>query len=151
MTRAIDHLEELHNNPFIFSPLFPVFYKALGEKPHNSLLAYLLLPLVLYQESNTFLKNANSRSSMRTMVDKPSRLFGLQQRIVEYREITNLSIQHAIDNGALLSSERASYKSGETKLPTILTEMSRPASKLGLLFAPFDVPSIFRTVGVKSL
>src|ERR1700728_2186022 len=98
MSNAIQSLRVLHNNPFIMAPIFPSFFKSLGEKRNGILLAYLILPLVLPPASRKFLTNAKSTSSLMTLAGKPGmreRLYGLEERIVEYREITNVTIQHA--------------------------------------------------------
>jgi hypothetical protein len=156
MSNAIQSFAVIHNNPFIFGPLFPSFYGSLGEKPKGILLSQLVLPLVLYPASQKFLVNAKSTSSVMTMVGKPGkrdRLYGLEERIAEYRELTNTSIQHEIDIGVLsidenLSVDVNSYRSIN---PSYFSDYRKAASRLGYLFAPFDVPTIYRILGVKKL
>ena len=77
MSNAIQSFAIIHNNPFIFSPIFPVFYSAISHKPKSLLLSYLVLPIVLFPESKKFLVNARSTSSMRTLVSERDRLYGL--------------------------------------------------------------------------
>ena len=45
MSNAIQSFGVLHNNPFIFGPIFQPFFEALGEKPKSILLSYPILPL----------------------------------------------------------------------------------------------------------
>lgn len=156
MSNAIQSLGALHNNPFIFAPLFSPFYKSLGEKPKSVLLSYLVLPFVLYPESRTFLVRATKRSSLRTLMGKRGereRIYGLDERIAEYRWLTNTSFQHTVDMGVLQIRETLSVDvvSDWSTDPMCSPEQLKAAHRLGLLFAPFDVPTIYRTIGVKKL
>jgi hypothetical protein len=156
MSNAIKSFAVIHNNPFVFGQLFPSFYSSLGKKPKGILLSYLILPLVLYPASQKFLVNAKSTSSLMTMVGKPGkrdRLYGLEERIAEYWELTNTSIQHEIDSGVLsideiLSVDVNSYRSDNSPY---FSDYRKAANRLGYLFAPFDVPTIYRIFGVKKL
>lgn len=153
MSNAIQSLGVLHNNPFIFAPLFSPFYKSLGEKPKSFLLSYLVLPLVLYPKSRTFLVRARSNSSIRTLMSKRERIYGLDERIAEYRELTNTSLQHAVDMGVLHVRENLSVDviADWTTKPMCSPDQRKAASKLGILLAPFDVPTVYRTIGVQKL
>jgi hypothetical protein len=156
MSNAIESFAVIYNNPFIFGTLFPSFYNSLGEKPKGILLSYLVLPLVLYPASLKFLMNAKSTSSVRTMVGKPGerdRLYGLEERIAEYRELTNMSIQYEIDIGMLNIDENFSVNvnSYRSTNSLVFPDYQKAASRLGYLFAPFDVPTIYRILGVKKL
>jgi len=156
MSNAIQSLGVLHNNPFLFAPLFSPFYKSTGEKPKSVLLAYLVLPFVLYPESHTFLVRATKRSSIRTLMGKRGereRIYGLDERIAEYRGLTNTSFQHAVDMGVLQISEILSVDvvSDWNVDPMCSSDQLKAARRLGLLFAPFDVPTVYRMIGVKKI
>lgn len=153
MSNAIQSLGELHNNPFIFAPLFSPFYKSLGEKPKSFLLSYLVLPLVLYPKSHTFLVGARSTSSLRTLMGKKERIYGLDERIAEYRGLTNTSLQHAMDMGVLQVGEKLSVDvvSDWTTETLCSPDQLKAASKFGILLAPFDVPTVYRMIGVKKI
>ena len=91
-----------------------------------------------------------------TLAGKPDdrdRLFGLEERISEYRTLTNASIQHLVDNEWLsitkyLSAKTTSAASNDELCPP---NTIKSAKRLGVLFAPFDVPSIYRILGLKNL
>ena len=153
MSNAIQSFAALYNNPFIFGPLFPPFYKSFGEKPRSILLSYLILPIVLYPESRTFLVHAKSTSSIHTMVKKRDRIYGIDERIAEYREFTNISVQYAIDIGVfqLTDSLSVHVKSNWPGGPLCSPDSIKAASRLGQLFTPFDIPTIYRLLGVKKL
>ena len=153
MSNAIQSLGALHNNPFIFAPLFPTFYKSLGEKPKSVLLAYLVLPFALYPQSRNFLVKAISTSSLRTLMSKRERIYGLDERIAEYRGLTNSSLQYAVDISVLKIEENLSVDvvSDWTNDLLCSPDQLNAASKLGILLAPFDVPTVYRMIGVKKL
>lgn len=163
MSNAIQSFRVLHNNPFIFGPIFRSFFESLGEKSKSILLSYLVLPLVLYPESHSFLVGAISSSSIRTLVEaksskgikieKRSRIYGIEERIVEYRELTNASLQYAVDIGVLKVDEKLSVDvilDWPTN-PICSPEQLKAAYKLGRLFKPLDVPTIYQSLGVKRL
>lgn len=163
MSNAIESFGVLHNNPFIFGPIFLSFFESLGEKSKGILLSYLVLPLVLYPESHDFLVMATSKSSMRTLVEaksstkikteKRSRIYGIEERIIEYRELTNESLQYAIDISVLNINKKLSIDivSNWPTNPICSPEQLKAARNLGRLFKPLDVPTIYRSLGVKKL
>lgn len=167
MSNAIQSFGALYNNPFIFMPIFLSFYDSLGEKPRSILLSYLVLPLVLYPESHSFLVKAIPRSSMKTLVeansrnskekmekiDKRSRIYGIEERIVGYRDLTNASLQYAVDVSILDIDEDLSVEvtSDWHTTPICSPEQLKAAYNLGRLFKPYDVPTIYRNLGVKRL
>ena len=153
MSNAIQNFEIIYNNPFILTPLFHSFYKEISGKPKNVLLSYLLLPLVLPEKSKKFLIRANSRSSILTLVKDRQRIFGIAERIYEYRELTNACLQNAFDIRSMTLSEDQSIS---VKNDYSFVELSphgtlKAASKLGRLFSPFEIAAIFRMLGVKQL
>ena len=156
MSNAIQSLGVLHNNPFIFAPLFSQFYKSLREKPKSILRSYLVLPFVLYPESRIYLVKAISTSSLRTLMGKKGHrehIYGLDERIADYRELTNTSFQHAVDMNVLQIGETLSVDvvSDWSTYPMHLNDQLKAAKRLGILFAPFDVPTVYRMIGVKKL
>ena len=154
MSDAISHIEVLHNNPFVFAALFPRFYENLGKKPKSLLLAYLVLPLALRLASRQFLKNANRRSSVRTMVKRHEVLYGLPSWIEAYRQYANASIQYLIDQGVLTITEDLNVlMCANSSLDDQLCPMdsATAAGRLGVLLAPYDVPTAYRLLGITEL
>lgn len=156
MSNAIQGFGTLYNNPFIFGPIFHSFYSSLKKKEKSILLSYLTLPLVLYPESHKFLVNANARSSVMTMVGKPGQrdcLYGLDERIAVYRYLTNTSLQYGVDLGVFKIDESFSINvlSEWPTNPICTPDQLRAAKRLGILFEPFDIPTIYRLLGVKRL
>jgi len=153
MRNAIESYAVIHNNPFILAPLLELFYAVLPRKPKNVLLSYLVLPLVLYPPSRSFLTNAIASSSIRTMGKERERFYGLSERVEEYKVLTNLCMQHAIDLAAVRVEEDLSVQViGSGPAVSLCPGTSaKAAGKLGKLLAPYEIPAIYRSLGVKRL
>lgn len=153
MSDPIHHLKVLHNNPFIFSSILLAFFNSLGNKERGLLLGYLVLPLALSMPSRVFLKRANSRSTIRSMMSDRSRIFGLEKRIKQYRWLTQTTFQYLLDSGFIAVHDQLNVSvckeqllGGPAPEGTI-----KAARRLGMLFQPYDVPTIYRMLGVMCL
>lgn len=154
MSNAVRYLGTLYSNPFIFGPVFHSFYKSLSKKDNSVLLSYLVLPLVLYPASQKYLtKRKNPHSCLRILAKTHEHVFGLQERIREYCQITNTTIQHAINLGVLDISRNLSieilsdWPNGAISPPNSITA----AERLGQFMSFIDVPTAYRMLGVKRL
>jgi hypothetical protein len=96
---------------------------------------------------------ARSTSSIRTMVKKRDRIYGLDEHILEFWKLTNTSVQYTIDIGVLRIADDLSVhvKSSWPADPLCPAHSLTAANRLGILFAPFDIPTIYRMLGVKKL
>jgi hypothetical protein len=150
---AIHAYSVIYNNVFIFAPLLPIFFSSMPTKQNSVLLSYLLLPIVLHPPSQTFLVNANKRSAMRTLVSERERIYGIEKRLNERRAMTNLCIQYGIDVTALLLHGDGSVSARADALPikNCPENVVAATRRLGQLFTPFDVPTVFRMLGIKRL
>jgi hypothetical protein len=153
MSTAIESYAALHYSPFIMEPLLEAFYKHAVTQPKNILLAYLVLPLTLYNPSRQFLKNARHASSLRTFCDARSRLYGLPERVGEYRSLTHTSLQVGFDAGRLRIADDLSVVCTAKQVDVSASPMHaiKAAEKLATLFQPYDIPAIYRFLGVKRL
>ena len=153
MSDPISHLEVLANNPFIFATSMLDFYAKLGSKKHSLLLAYLVLPIALQEERRKFLKNAKSTSNLRTMSGKNGAFNGLSELVEDYKTITNATLQYLISAGAIridgdaIMVERA-LEGHDSPAPRGL---EKATATLARFFIPYEVPVIYRMVGVYSL
>lgn len=158
MNKFIDSVYKIHNNPFVLTPLIVKFYEQLEKKPNNILLAYLVLPLVLNERSKQTLRTARLTSSIHTFIDssdksKRENVFGLPERIQNYKEITNQCIQYAIDNQWISVKEDLSIeflKKVDNKVEN-LNQSFKASSNLHKIFRDLDVVTIYRLLGVKEL
>lgn len=153
MSNAVKSFSVLHNNPFLFGPMFPAFASGLGAKKNAVLLAYLVLPFCLHSKSRIFLERANVKSSIRTMLSDRERFHGLEERIRDLTEMSNKSLQYALDIGALIIDSELSIAVGVPWANTIIVEdgVIKAAKRLGILFSPYDVPTIYRMLGIQNI
>ena len=156
MNKYINSIYKVHNNPFIFTPLIVAFYEKIEKKPKNILLAYFVLPLVLNKSSKQTLQTVNITSSIHSFSREKSKrenIFGLPERIKNYKEITNLCIQHAIDNRWIRVNDDLSIeflKKVENKVENLNLSF-KASSNLHKIFKELDVLTIYRLLGVKEL
>lgn len=149
----IHHLRVLHNNPFIFASAIVAFFDSLGEKDHALLLGYLVLPITLHIPTRKFLGKARTRSNLRTMLQDRSRLHGLDERVALYREMTNMTLQYLSSTGGISFNKQLVVAVTEHQLMNgpAPEGVNKAARQLGNFFRPYDVPSVFRMLGVMSL
>lgn len=155
MSRMIDSIYKVNNNPFIFAPLVMEFYKFTESRPKDILLSYLILPLVLYETSKNSLNYSNTNSSISTFSRKKENLYGLGSRLNKYKDITNKCIQYLIDNKYLYLDENLSVKivNSDKKLycVTSLGSELKSSGKLNKVFKDYSVVEIYKLLGIKEL
>lgn len=153
MSKFVDSIYQIHNNPFVLAPLFVEFFRHIQPKFKNILLAYLVLPLVLHEDSKQSLVHAKTTSSIHTFNNKKENLFGLHERIRLYKDLTNQCIQYAIDNQMIKINENLIVEVLITKNKTVenLKKSLIASSNLHKVFRDLDVVAIYRLLGVKDL
>lgn len=153
MASSIKSLTLIHNNPFTLAPVLVAFFEVYGARERNLLLSYLVLPLVLNPISGKVLSNARSNTSLATFTAQRQRIFGLQDRVLYYKTLTNSCIQLAVDSGALTIAPLASVRRGQISLNDEASPLrSLPAArKLAEICGPFEIPAVFRMLGIKNL
>lgn len=153
MTSAIDNICTLHYSPYIVAPLLERFYENLPIRPKNILLSYLVFPLLLSPKSMEKFKNANSRSSLHTLTSHRDKFFGLEERVREFKDATNKSLFLLLEEGGLRLSSDMSISFQERTLDesACSRERLRAAKNLGMMMAPYDIPTCYRILGVRSI
>jgi len=153
MSQIVNNIYKIHNNPFVLTPLILEFFKYSQPKPKDILLAYLILPLVLYETSRKFLVLARTTSSLITFSKKKENFFGLPKRVEEYKEITNQCIQYAIDNKIIQINNELTVEiliDDSTTMKNLEQEL-KASSKLDKIFKDLDVVAIYKLLGLKEL
>ncbi|AOZ06466.1 three component ABC system middle component [Cupriavidus malaysiensis] len=150
---VIQNLYILHNNPFLFAEPMVRFYEALGALENNVVLAYLVLPMILHEPSRKLLQRDHSKTSLRTFLEAPERLHGLQRRIRAKRVLTNTTLQYLVSVGRLQVEQAQVVHVDPSKFERQLSAAAvcRAAKALGRIFQPYDVPTVYRMLGVMSL
>ena len=91
---------------------------------------------------------------MRTMLKERARIHGLSERVTRYRDMTNMTIQYLLDAQALSIHERLSVSAASDKQALDATSpenVVKAANRLGTIFQPFDIPTLYRMLGVMYL
>lgn len=137
----------------MFTPLILEFYKAYPGSSKDALLSYLIFPFVLHESTRETLKNATTRSTLRTFVRKKENYYALPIKIEEYRDLTNMCIQNAIDTRNLELNENLSlkYVGDNVSSVPLLADSMRAARNLVKVIKNVDVVTVYRTLGVKKL
>lgn len=151
---AIHHYMTLTRSPLLLAPVIEEFFREFPNKEKSILLGYLILPIVLYPSSKNFLVKAIVTSSMRTFCnDKDKeRLAGLPQRVQELRDVSNLAMQNSIACGRLsLGDDLSIQVEALDQLDTLLRDEIKAAKRLAQFLEPYDVPTVYRLLGVKNL
>jgi len=153
MSKYINSLYKTHNNIFIFTPLIVSFYSNLKVTKKNILLAYLVLPMVLHEDSRNTLKNVNVNSSIHTYRNKKYNLFGLPERVQNYKEITNNCLQYALNQEWLQITEDLSIDVliNQNNNWNNLDISYKASSNLYKVFKDMDTVTIYRLLGIKNL
>jgi hypothetical protein len=169
LSKIVENLNILYNNPFILTPIIVKFYENYeGKQSRDMLLSYLILPLVLYEDSKCVLLNKNKRRDLRTFINyrmkedekknkkeikKNNKLFGLPDRVDEYKDMTNLCLQYAFDSGSLQLQSDLSIKFLEYKYKAdnSLIEYLKVAENLALLLKKEKITHIYMRLGIKKI
>lgn len=167
MSRVIQHLNVLHNNPFILTPIIVNFYKNYqGKQPKDMFIVYLILPLVLYEFSNPFLKR--KKTGLRTFISafqkeqldknkkeikKNEKFFGLPDRIKEYKELTNICLQYAFDTGSLQLNQDLSitFLKNDFKIENSMKEYMKASKNLAHLLKKEKITHVYMRLGIKKI
>ena len=150
--KTIDNLYGLFNNPFILTPLVVEFYKNLTPQPKDILLAYLILPFVLYHESRDDLQRADVRRTLIIFKRENNRIYGLQDRLIEYKSLTNLCIQNAIDTGLIEINENLSVVvKKENSCDPSLQLSFNASTNLAKMLSKHEIVTIYRLTGIKRI
>jgi hypothetical protein len=153
MNNAIDCYDVLTHSPLILAPLLESFYSTAIVQQRNVLLSYIVLPLSLHPSTRGFLAKSRATSNLRTFSNDPTRLYGLAERITEFRRLTDRCMQIAFDAKSLSLQHDLSVKYLAKRLDSAGCPANAYAAarKLGTLLHVLDIPTVYRFLGVKRL
>lgn len=137
----------------MFTPLILEFYRSYPGSDKDFLLSYLLFPLVLHKSTKDTLKKANTRSSLRSFVKNKENYYALPSRVEEYKGLTNLCVQNAIDTNNLVLRDNLSLEfiGGEIVSAPLIGDSMQAVRNLVKVIKDNDIVTIYRTLGVKVL
>lgn len=170
MSKTIEHLYTLYNNPFYLTPLIVKFYeKYEGKQERDILLSYIIFPIALYEDSKEILvkkyakrdirmflnfnrKESQSKKSL-SEIKKNNKLFGLPDRVDEFKELTNLCLQYAFDKGCLKLNDdlSISFVKFDFERDNTLVEFLAVSENLALMLKKERITHIYMKLGIKNL
>lgn len=155
MSRAINNIYTILNNPFKLMELIIHFYSSYENKDKDILLSYLILPLVLNRDSRKKLLNLNRNGcNLLSLTRNSSNVVGLEQMIEEYKHITNECIQIALLNGYLELNENKSLIRTDKGLKNEFFKFSEEYTAIrnfAFILKSNDIVTIYRMLGVKKI
>ncbi|EML5752892.1 hypothetical protein RVW07_000236 [Citrobacter freundii] len=122
---------------------------------------FLVLPIILHQETSDFVKRTNKSSGLRAFaakfgdssVSKQDLLFQIHERSIRWRQLSLQSIELAVASNILkLQDEGDVIPLSKTKprgLPEEVKTLINLAEKLGSWFAELSVHEVLTTLKVK--
>ncbi len=153
MSNALDYISTLYFTPYKTGPLLAYFYKQLDPSSKNILLSYLVLPLILTPDSRIKLKHSNIRSNLVTFSSEKQVLFGLQDKVIEFKERTNKCLLLLIENKTIILNEDLSVNFNDHQLESSATpkDYIRASKNLGILLNKYNVVDCYRMLGLQKL
>lgn len=155
MSRAINNIYAILNNPFKLMELIVHFYSSYENQEKDILLSYLILPLILNKDSRKKLLNLNRIScNLLSLTKSSSNVVGLEQMIEEYKDITNECIQIALVNGYLELNENKSLIRTDKPLQNEnfkFGEEYTAIKNFSVILRSNDIVTIYRMLGVKKI
>ena len=154
MIKRIEYLYTLYNNIFAYTPILHSFYQEYIGQDRDILLSYLILPLVLNETSRNKLVNLKTRSSLFTFCKYEDCIIGLPERIKQYKAVTNDCIQYGVDRGLFTVSdslhiEVSKLENSENFI--VDNDKIKASKKIAMILKSFDIPTIYRNLGVAEL
>lgn len=154
MIKRVEYLYTLYNNIFAYTPILHSFYQEYIGQDRDILLSYLILPLVLNETSRDKLVNLTTRSSLFTFCKYEDCIIGLPERIKQYKAVTNDCIQYGVDRGLFTVSdslhiEVSKLENSENFI--VDNDKIKASKKIAMILKSFDIPTIYRNLGVAEL
>jgi|GEM_PF-5992686 len=152
MANAIHQLGVLSHSPYLLAPLLQEFYQHVDIQPKSILLSYLVLPLLFNPTSQAKLQRI-SRSTLNTKFSDPSMVEGLEKRLSDFKEITNMTMQVLIEQGVIKIAPDLSvqYLKEHLQKDHCKPEHIKAAKNLAKLVNPFAVKDCYRILRIKQL
>lgn len=154
MIKRVEYLYTLYNNIFAYTPILHSFYQEYIGQDRDILLSYLILPLVLNETSRNKLVNLTTRSSLFSFCKYEDCIIGLPERIKQYKAVTNDCIQYGVDSGLFTISDSLHIEVSElekTENFIVDNDKIKASKKIAMILKSFDIPTIYRNLGVAEL
>jgi len=153
MANAIQHIGNLHHNTYLLAPLLEEFYLNLDPQPRNILQAYLLFPLLFNSNTLDQLKIVRKDSTLHTKFKEKILLQGLQQRVFDFKDLTNSSLFLLVELGGIEIMEDQSIKVLQPQLSksTCNIKKKKASKALATLLNGYEIKDCYRILGINKL
>jgi len=152
MGTVVDALYKIKYNPFKFGEYIASFYSEIKNVDNNLLLAPIIIPLCSHPVFKTKLEGAvfgpKKQSSLWSIFDDRTKLYDLQERVDEFKILTNQSIHYCLVNDWLainVETLTLSYLV-DKEVPM---QIQKNAENLGKLLSGLSITEIYAFLGVK--
>ncbi|MHB8056816.1 MAG: three component ABC system middle component [Desulfuromonadaceae bacterium] len=151
MTCLADALYRAKYNPFRYAEFLGSFYSELTNVDNNLLLSQLVIPLCSHHLYFHKLSNAKfgskSKSTIWTIFDDRTQMFDLQERLDDFKALTEQSLQYCLVNDWLgICVQTLTVTLSPTNEAPFMKQKS--AVNLGKLLSNFSVVEIYALLGV---
>lgn len=151
MSSLVDALYQTKYNPFKYGEFLTSFYSTLHNVEENLLLSQLVIPLCshhIYQSKFERAIFGNKRkSTIWTIFSDRVHLHDLQERIVEFKMLTEKSLQYCMVNDWLeINPQKLEVSIGQYSGTNFVRQKS--AANLGKVFGNHSVVEIYAFLGV---
>ena len=152
MSSLVDTLFQIKYNPFKYGEYLASFYSTVDNVENNLLLSQLVIPLCshpIFQEKiERAIFGDKRRSTIWSIFKDRERLYDLQERINEFRLLTDQCLQYSLINDWLeIKPEKLQVVVGKDINVDFVRQKS--GENLGKLFSNLSVIEIYAFLGVK--
>lgn len=151
MTSLVDAIYQTEYNPFKYGEFLASFYLNLQGVERNLLLSQLVIPLCshpVYKEKieRAVFKN-NGGSTIWTIFSDKIPLYDLQERIDNFKQLTDQSLQYCLINDWIIINSDSLAISVENPDEIKFVEQ-KSAKNLGKIFSNLSVIEVYALLGV---
>ena len=154
MSDTIKHLNTLANSPFLCMPILQTFFINFPEKEKSILLAYLVLPLSLSEKSRENLAKNSKKRNLSNFSLKHENITNLPEKLENYKKTTNIALHQLISQELLTVNNDLSVRHCDDYTLPILPNFEKSnlaAKNLANLLSPYEIPVIFKKLGIYKL
>lgn len=152
MTSLVDALYLAKYNPFKYGEFLTSFYSELRDVEGDLLLSQLVIPLCSHSVYQGKIARAmfgdSKKSTIWTIFEDRARLYDLQERIDDFKVLTDQSLQYCLVNDWLeIDQDKLKVAFNIDNDTSFVRQKS--AANLGRLFSNLSVVEIYAFLGVK--
>ncbi len=145
------HIQVLNVNPFFCSLILQAFYKGYDKSQCEVLIHYLILPILLFNETRKPLTEINIKTNFEKYIESNKiHLLELQEKIWNFKDLTNQTLIYLHNHNKIKLDakvevlEEISYENYTDDLKSFL----RAAHYWGFLLSKIDTITVYKSLKV---